>query len=187
MDIQALLIQLIINISIIQRKNVKGDQKISEDFDNKIELFVYKIDKAINSFQFNVAIAQFYEVYKYLSDCVKLSIENKKLSNNLIKIMKLMVPFTPHLASECLSKLNCKDINKLPDIDEKVFSNLKINLVVQINGKTRDVISVEQGLNEKDAKNLASVSSKTKKYLEGKKINKIIYVQNKIINFILNI
>ena len=101
--------------------------------------------------------------------------------------MKLMVPFTPHLASECLSKLNCKDINKLPDIDEKVFSNLKINLVVQINGKTRDVISVEQGLNEKDAKNLASVSSKTKKYLEGKKINKIIYVQNKIINFILNI
>ena len=176
-----------LNISIIQRKNVKGDQKISEDFDNKIELFVYKIDKAINSFQFNVAIAQFYEVYKYLSDCVKLSIENKKLSNNLIKIMKLMVPFTPHLASECLSKLNCKDINKLPDIDEKVFSNLKINLVVQINGKTRDVISVEQGLNEKDAKNLASVSSKTKKYLEGKKINKIIYVQNKIINFILNI
>ena len=76
--------------------------------------------------------------------------------------MKLMVPFTPHLASECLSQLNCKDIDKLPDINEKVFSNLKINLVVQINGKTRDVISAEQGFDEKDAKNLASVSPKTK-------------------------
>ena len=32
-----------------------------------------------------------------------------------------MVPFVPHLASECLSQLNCKDINKLPDIDEKFF------------------------------------------------------------------
>ena len=46
-------------------------------------------------------------------------------------------------------KLNCKDVNKWPKINEKVLTNLKIKIVVQINGKTRDVIVIEKDFEKK--------------------------------------
>ena len=54
--------------------------------------------------------------------------------------MKLIIPFIPHLANECLAKFKCKNLNQWPKIDKKLIVNLKIKLAIQINGKTRDII-----------------------------------------------
>ena len=56
----------------------------------------------------------------------------------LTKIMKLMIPFTPHIAYECLEKLKCKNKNKWPEIKKNLQNEIKF--AVQINGKTRDII-----------------------------------------------
>ena len=133
----------------------------------------------------NVAIAQFYEVYKYLQDSLKLEISNKEFSDGFIKIMKLMIPFTPHLAMECLSLLNCKNINTWPKIDMKIFEKAKINLVIQVNGKTRDVIAVKKDIPEEEIYKIILENSKAKKYIIDKKIARTIYVKNKIINYII--
>jgi leucyl-tRNA synthetase len=99
--------------------------------------------------------------------------------------MKLMIPFTPHLAHECLSNLNCTDGNKWPKIDEKVLKNTKINMVVQVNGKTRDVLNIKKNLNETEINKLIMKSSKANKHLVNKTIIKTIFVKNKIINYII--
>ena len=52
---------------------------------------------------------------------LKLKIDNKIFSEGFIKIIKLMIPFTPHLALECLSLLNCKNTDDWPKVDEKIF------------------------------------------------------------------
>ena len=65
--------------------------------------------------------------------------------------MKLMIPFTPHLARECLSLLGCKKPLEWPEIDIKSTSN-KIKFAIQVNGKTRDIISVNKNLKEKNIK-----------------------------------
>ena len=96
-----------------------------------------------------------------------------------------MIPFTPHLAHECLSNLNCKETNKWPKINEKVLENLKINMVIQVNGKTRDVLNIKKDLNEKEINKLTMNSSKANKHLENKKIIKTIFIKNKIINYII--
>ena len=70
-----------------------------------------KIDKSISNFQFNVAIAQFYEAYRYFYESTKNDINSENLKNAWINILKLMIPFTPHIASECLTKLSCKEIH----------------------------------------------------------------------------
>ena len=132
----------------------------------------------------NVAIALFYEVYRYLNESIKTEIRNKVLIECLIKILKLMVPFTPHLAHECLSNLNCKDINKWPKIDDKILNNIKINIAVQVNGKTRDILSIDKNLAENDVDKIIRKSSKANKYIDGKKIIKTIFISNKIINYI---
>ena len=174
-----------LNYEILKSDDSAGNEQSNLSFVKKIDLYVYKIDKAINSFQFNVAIAQFYEVYKYLNDSVKQQINKKKLIENLTKIMKLMVPLTPHLANECLTKLGCLELNRWPLINEKILNNIEINLVVQINGRTRDVLNIEQDLEEKKVDKLVKNSPKVIKHLENKKILKTVYIKNKIINYII--
>ena len=93
------------------------------------------------------------------------------------------MPFTPHLSSEC-QNFNCKSINKWPLIDKKNISN-EIKIAVQINGKTRDIITVKKDLMEKDIDNFILKHSKAKKYIESKKVSKTIFVKNKIINYIV--
>ena len=173
-----------LNQLIVNKKDSSGNEKTEKFFKNKIDLFIFKIDKAINNFQMNVAIAHFYEVYRYLSDSIKTEISNNILIECLIKILKSMVPFTPHLAHECLTNLNCKDINKWPMINEEVFNNIKINIAVQVNGKTRDILSINKDLTENDVDKIIRKSSKANKYISDKKIIKTIFISNKIINYI---
>ncbi len=175
-----------INQLIIKRIEKQIDSELEKSFEIQMNLFTQKIDIAINNFQFNVAIAQFYEIYRFLNDSTNLKISNKILRYNLIKIMKLMIPFTPHLAHECLVILNCKDVKEWPKIDKQILENINIKIVIQINGKTRDVLSVKKDINEEEINKLVMKNSKANKYLNNSKINRTIFVKNKIINYILN-
>ncbi len=175
-----------LNKLVLDRKNIRGEENEEKNFKNKIDVFINKIDSSIQNFQFNVAIAQFYEIYRYLSDSIKKEIGNKVLILYLTKVMKIMIPFTPHIALECLEKLKCKDIETWPTINQKALEDVNINLAVQVNGKTRDVIPIKKDLIEKEVNKLVQSGSKAKKFLMDKKIIKTIFVKNKIINYILN-
>ena len=173
-----------LNFSISKRKDVKGDKVIENNITLEINEFVNKIDESIKNFRFNVSIAYFYQAYKILKDYKELKISNKVLGENLIKIMKLMLPFTPHLSNECLELFKCNSTNNWPIIDKENILN-KISIAVQINGKTRDIISVKKDLDEKDVDQFILKNSKAKKYILSKKISKTIFVKNKIINYII--
>ena len=98
--------------------------------------------------------------------------------------MKLMIPLTPHLAYECLDLLSCKDVNIWPDFDKsKLLDDIK--LAVQVNGKTRDIITIKKDLLEKEISNIVLKESKAKKHIIDKKIIKTVFVRNKIINYIV--
>ncbi len=175
-----------LNNLIKKRKETKISKKKEQDFVIKIDLFINKISAAVNNFQFNVAIAQFYEAYRTFNVSLDSEISNETLRNSLVKVMKLMIPFTPHLAHECLSIFNCKDINIWPKINKEILNDLKINMVVQFNGRTRDVIEIKKDLTEIEVSQIAKKSKKANKYFIDKKITKTIFVKNKIINYIIN-
>ena len=99
--------------------------------------------------------------------------------------MKLMIPFTPHLAHECLELMKCKKIDEWPEISKNNLLE-EVKLAVQVNGKTRDIINVKKDTNEKEINKLIIKNSKASKYLIDKKVAKVIFVKNKIINFIIS-
>ena len=173
--------QLVFNIN-----NNKIDKKLEKEFVNKIDLYVLKIDELVDRFQFNVAIAQFYEIYKFFNDHVKKNIGETTLVLCIEKIMKLLIPFVPHLAYECLENLGSKNVNQWPKVEKKLLDTLELNIVIQINGKTRDVLKMKKDTPEKKITDLVIAESKAKKYLIDKKIIKTIYIKNKIINYIIN-
>ena len=171
--------------TIKNRKNSKVDKAIEEKFSKEINNFINKIDLSINGFRFNVSIAQFYELYNFLKENLEKDLSNRILTQNIINILKTMVPFVPHIANECLELMNCENLDKWPKIDKTKLSE-QVKLAVQINGKTRDIIEIKKDLLEKDIFELVSKNFKTKKYIENKKISRTIFVKNKIVNYIIS-
>ena len=172
-----------LNNIIIKRVDQKGERKLVESFDADIDLLVSKIDKTIEEFRFNVSIALFYETYNLFNKSLNLKITNDCLLTNMTKIMKLLIPFTPHLAYECLELLNCKDVDYWPKIRKNLQE--KIKFAIQINGKTRDIISVKRDLEKDEINILVKNNLKISKFFSNKEILKTIFVKNKIINYII--
>ena len=171
-----------LNISILNRKETMTDNNEEKKFSTNINNYIYKIDNSIKNFRYNVSIALFYEIYAYFKNCLKLNVSNKIIKDNMINIMTVMIPFTPHLSNECLEILNSKNANKWPKIYDNLDSEIKI--AVQINGRTRDIMSVQKGITEDAISQIILEKSKANKYLKEKKIIKIIFIKDKIINYL---
>ena len=168
---------------IINRKEGKVDDSVIKKFDDEIHNLANKINFSIDDFKFNVSIAHFYEAYKIFNTHLNLEITNKCLLENISKIIKMMIPFTPHLAYESLELLKCKIVDAWPEIKKDIKK--EITFAVQVNGKTRDIIAINRDLNEQQINELILKKSKAKKFIDNKKIFKTIFIKNKIINYII--
>ena len=69
--------------------------------------------------------------------------------------------------------------------DAKLIQQEKIKMAIQINGKTRDVIEVEKGIGQKSVEKLCRENTKINNKLLNQPINKVIFVKDRIINFII--
>ncbi len=173
-----------LNYKILNRKDKAGDKDLEKKFYAEINNFINKIDLSVNNFRFNVAVANFYEIYNFFKENFDKNLSNQILKDNIKKIMQIMIPFVPHLAHECLDLMKCKDINNWPKFNKSELA-AEVKIAVQINGKTRDIIILKKDATEKIITEHVLKTSKAKKYLENKKILKTIFIKNKIINYII--
>ncbi len=176
-------LQKIYNLNHLIKINKNKKNTNDNDLDLKINSYVNKITALINNFNLNVVVANVYEIYNIFNDYLNKDVSSECLKRNLVKLMKILIPFTPHLSHECLEMLDVKDIDRWPTIDKKLIGKEKIKIAIQFNGKTRDVLEVEKDLSEKEIVKLCESNIKINERL---KINeqKIIFVKNRIINFI---
>ena len=107
-------------------------------------------------------------------------------NKNYINILKVLNPIIPHFSNECLDKLkqSVKNIN-WPEIDPKYLEEEVINIVTQINGKKRKVFSVNKSINKETLIENIKNDEQIQKYVDNKEILKTIYIENKLINFII--
>ena len=96
-----------------------------------------------------------------------------------------MMPITPHLASECLEEINKNHDYNWPIIEEKFLEKELITIVIQVNGKKREVLNISKSLNEEDVIKEIKKIEKLKKFFTGTEIKKTIYIKDKLINFII--
>ena len=96
-----------------------------------------------------------------------------------------MMPIIPHFASECISVNNFNTILNWPSYDEKMLIEENVNIVLQINGKKRNLINVNRDINEEDLLNIIKNDKNIQKQFDIEKQKRIIYIKNKIINIII--
>ena len=113
-------------------------------------------------------------------------IDSKILLENYKKILIIISPAVPHYASECLEDLNCSDKKEWPEAKKEFLVSDKVDYVIQINGKKRAILNESRDLDQESLLVKAKSNKLTNKYLEGKSINKIIFVKNRLMNLLIN-
>ena len=97
-----------------------------------------------------------------------------------------MSPVIPHFASECSEILNLEKNPVWPKVNKELLIENEINIVIQINGKTRQVIKSDKNISENDLIGKVKDNLKLKSYLENKTIKKKIFIPGKLINILTN-
>jgi leucyl-tRNA synthetase len=102
--------------------------------------------------------------------------------------LRMLAPVSPHIAEE-LWGIQGKPYSihqqNWPEVDEAAAEEEEITLVVQVNGKVRDRITVPVGISEAEARQLALSSEIVQKHLEGKPPRKVILVPGKLVNIVI--
>ncbi len=145
-------------------------EKVTDDIDRRL--------------QFNTAIAAIMELVNFLYQYPYLGDETSR--ETVKKIILLLNPFVPHLASELWEKLNEKNIEQThwPEYEAKFLSKKEIEIGIQVNGKLRARIKVDTLLTEQEVKDRVLKEPKIQSYLSSKKIKQTFYVPQKLVNIV---
>jgi len=157
------------------------DSYQAEEQEKWINKTIKKVEKDIEELGFNTAIAFMMELVNFLK-------KEEKISKQVWeKFLLILAPFAPFMTEEMWSKMGNEfsiHQKEWPKTEEKYLKEETVNLVIQVNGKTRGILEVKPGLKEEEAVKLSQADQRAGKYLkDGHK--KVIYIQNKIINFVV--
>ena len=140
------------------------------------------LTEQIDSLDLNTSISQLMILLNEIST-------NNTISKKIIEIyLKLLAPFAPHIAEELWQFVgNSESIayEQWPKYNKAYLQSNKIEIPIQVNGKVRDKIKVNVEQDKAAILKLAKECKNIKKYLKDAKIIKEIYVQRRIINFVV--
>ena len=163
----------------------EGDDKNDEEINIFINNMIDKITKNLENFHYNVIIANLHETYNFLIEMIKQNLDSKNLLQNYIKILLILNPIIPHFSSECLEQIEYKKNLSWPLVNKKFLLKKEFIIVIQINGKKKDLIITDKEIDEKKLLEQINSNEKTSKLLGNAKIKKVIYIKNKLINLII--
>lgn len=143
---------------------------------------IKEVTKCIEELKFNIAISKMMVYVNYLYKLNEI---------NDIKYLKdfciLLSPFGPHIAEELNSLLGFENMSRQswPKWDENKILASSIIVSVQVNGKLRATIEINENMSENEIKQLALSNENVEKFINNQEIKKVIYIKNKNINFVV--
>ena len=149
---------------------------------------IRKVTEDIESLSFNTAIAQ---MMIFVNE---FTASERRPIKALHTLLILLNPFAPHLSEELWQHLGMKfstftnsvSNQPWPIWDEVHLAQEEIEIVIQVNGKLRDKISVTKDLDRKKLEQCALASPKVRDSIAGRAVRKLIVVPNKIVNIVID-
>mgnify|MGYP001407633490 FL=1 len=146
-----------------------------------------KAGEDLQHFRFNTAIAAvmaFRNVLKGEAGAAGSDVWKECLEGMLL----MLAPIAPHITEELWEKIKpgCGSIHQQawPEYDESLIVEDMVTLVVQVNGKVRDRLEMPAGTSKEEAEQSALAAPKVQSYLEGKQIQKVIVVPDRLVNIV---
>jgi len=160
----------------------EGGGAASDSVAQKLHRTIRKVGADTEALQYNTAIAAMMEYVNELR-------EQGAGSRELIKPLVIMLaPYAPHIAEELWFVLG-NDTSvfeaRWPAYDEHLASAGDVEIAVQVNGKLRSRLTVPRGMAEKDVLARVLADEAVKKFVDGQKVKKVIYVQDRLVNLVV--
>jgi leucyl-tRNA synthetase len=150
---------------------------------------VMNVTRDIEQFAFNTAVSFIMElvngIYRYEAD---EGADLAVLEHAVRTTLELLAPFAPFITEELwegISGGGSVHEQPWPGFDEALARPEEVTLVVQINGKVRDKVTVPADIAEDDMKERAMSSANAVKHIEGREILKVIVVPGKLVNIVV--
>ncbi|MFC1989365.1 leucine--tRNA ligase [Chloroflexota bacterium] len=150
---------------------------------------IKRVTSDLEKIKLNTMIAALMEFTNHLSKAKESGfVTDSAWKESIDTLLLLLAPTTPHLAEELWQRMG-HDYSihnqNWPQWDEELAKEEEITLVVQVNGKLRDRITVPASISEDEAMQKVLENQRVKAYLEGKKIIKTIYVPGRLVNIVV--
>ena len=146
---------------------------------------IKKVTEDLEKLHFNTAISSLMEYVNELYEVPLEKIDKKHLES----LVLLLSPLAPHMSEELWSVYlkHRKSVGKekWPSYKAQLIEEKNFILIAQVNSKIRAKLKVKKGMDKIQAEKLAKSSPLIKKYLGKKKIKKVIFVEDKLINFVV--
>lgn len=144
---------------------------------------VKKVGEDIAAFKFNTAITA---MNILMNEGVPSDAEFRKEWRE--KFAVLLHPFAPHLAEELWQSLgNAESVYfaAWPEYDEFMLVDDEVTIAVQVNGKVRGTLTLLNGVSQEEASSAANENPEIRKWIEGKKLIREIFVPNKLLSIVV--
>lgn len=159
---------------------IADNQSEEPEVTKRVNRFLRDYQNRLDYFKPNTAVSAFME---FLNDATAQSMQLSK--DSVEKLLVALSALAPYMASELLEKLIGKQIKECtwPIYDPVILANEDATIVVQVNGKLRANIHVKRGSKQQEVQVVAEEAAF--KWLENKTVVKIIFVSDRLINFVV--
>jgi len=144
---------------------------------------IKKVSEDIEEMKFNTAISQMMILVNEMEKQEKIP------AADYSALITLLSPFAPHIAEELwrgvLGREESIHLAPWPEYNPQKIKEDSFKLIVQINGKMRDMLNLPVGISEEEVKALTLERENVKKWVRKDDIKKIVFVPNKLINIVV--
>ncbi|WIY69657.1 leucine--tRNA ligase [Aquidulcibacter paucihalophilus] len=144
------------------------------------------VSEGVSGFRFNSAIAKLYAFVAVVRDHSTAGAAARRQA--LSALVRLVAPFTPHLAEECWTRLGEEGMvldAPWPEFDPALAADDEVTLPIQVNGKRRGEIRVARGLEPAEVEAIVMADADVQARLEGQTVRKIVVVKDRIVNLVV--
>ena len=154
----------------------------------RVHQAIRKATEDMEAFSFNTYIANLMELSNAMIRAKATSVCGTPAWEEAVEtLLLLLAPPCPHFAEELWARIGgdySVHQQSWPQWDEKVAAEETLTLVVQVNGRVRDRLEVPVTIEEEEAKELALAAGGAQRYIEGKRIARVIYVPGRLVNIV---
>src|SRR5438132_131310 len=164
--------------ALVHERGRKG----SAAAEQKLHRTIRKVTADTEALQYNTAIAA---MMAYVNELREQGAGGKQLLEPLVI---MLAPYAPHTAEELWEASgNTESVfqARWPSYDERLASAGDVEIAVQVNGKLRSRLTVPRGMAEKDVLDRVLADEAVKKFVDGQKVKKVIYVQDRLVNLVV--
>ena len=167
-------------IAIAGPPAVAGDAAAERDIERKLHQTIAVINRGLADFSFNTAIAEQMKFKNYLKAALRAGkIGAEMWQEVLSQLLRLLAPFAPHIAEELWARLGWQysvHTQSWPEYDAQKAREEMVDLVVLINGKPRETITVAVDIAREEAQQLALASGAAQRSLAGRPAKRAIFI-----------